>query len=117
MPPSIIFTIPTSSPVSRSTYEDCEEWLQTHNSASVYRTSLFFKGPMLYSTSGLIEASNNAVVYYKSFKNNVRKRILAFQNEWDKDEWQPNNFVLGKFSGLWASTSRNEIVRHTQFFK
>ena len=71
---------------------------------------------MLYSTSGIIEASNKADVYYKSFKNNVRKIILAFQNEGDKDEWQPDNFVLGIFSGLRASTSRNEVVMYTKFF-
>ena len=39
---------------------------------------------------GIIEASNKADVYYKSFKNNVRKRIQALQNEEDKDEWQPD---------------------------
>ena len=36
--PLIISTIPTSSPVPGSTYEDCEDWLQTHDT-SLYRTS------------------------------------------------------------------------------
>ena len=116
LPPSIISTIPTSSPVPGSTYENCENWLLAYNNC-VYRTSVFFKGPMLYTTSGIIaELDTNNSSYIKSFRSKTRAKILYCQNKGDKDEWLSDNFVLNKINGLRLSTSRNEIVRYTQFF-
>ena len=116
LPPSIISTIlTTGSPVPGSTYDDCENWSEFYNTC-VYRTSLFFKGPLLYSTSGIIQALDTINISLKSFRKNVRNKILAFQNEGDKNEWQPDNFVLNRISGLRSSTTRSEIVRYTNFF-
>ena len=116
LPPSVVSTIHTSSPVPGSTHEDCENWLQVYNTLT-YRNSLFFKGPMLYCTSGIIENLNTDKIYsMKSFKTKVRNVILSCQNEGVSNEWQPDNFVLGKFKGLRSSTSRNETVRYTKFF-
>ena len=115
LPPSIVSTITTNSPVPKSTHEDCNTWLKIYNTC-IYRNSLFFKGPMLYSTSGIIESTDTVkIVTLKSFKQNVRSKILGWQNDGDKDEWRPDNFVLSKFCGL-RSSSRTGIVRYTDFF-
>ena len=115
LPPSIVSTIPTSSPIPGSTYADCENWLRIYNT-SVYRNSLFFKGPLLYSTAGIIDASDTAKFSIKLVRTKVRNKIIACQGEGDSTEWQQDNFVLTKIIGLRSSASRNEIVKYTEFF-
>ena len=53
-PNSIIDTIPTYSQEPGSTHNDCEQWLRTYNIPTC-RNSLFFKGPLLYSTKHFVE--------------------------------------------------------------
>ena len=116
LPPSITSTIPSNSPIPGSSHDDCETWLQVYNT-SIYRNSLFFKGPMLYSTSGIRESLENNVFFtIKSFKIKLRNIILNWQSEGDKTEWKPDNFVLSKFNGLRSSASRNTTMNYTDFF-
>ena len=90
-----------------------ETWLQVYNT-SIYRNSLFFKGPMLYSTSGILEGLENNVFFtIKSFKIKIINIILNWQSEEDKTEWKPDNFVLSKFNGLRSSASRNTFCATT----
>ena len=69
LPNSIVATIPTYSPEHGSTHDDCEKWLKTYNTPT-YRNSLFFKGPLLYSTTNFVENSDIANYYSKSKKSN-----------------------------------------------
>ena len=77
----------------------------------------FFKGPMLYSTSGIREClGNNVFLTIKSFKIKLRNIILNWQSEGDKTKWKPDNFVLSKFNGLRSSASINTTINYTHFF-
>ena len=49
VPKSIKETISDDSPKIGSNHEDCDMWLKVYNTPT-YRNSLFFKGPMLFST-------------------------------------------------------------------
>ena len=118
LPPSILATIPTNSPVPGSTYHDCEIWLQAYNTIT-FRNSLFFKGPMLYSTTGIIDnVEKSKITSLKLFRNKVRSAILGCQNEGEGSEWEIDNFVSSKIKGLRTITNRRrkEIVRYTDFY-
>ena len=81
LPNSIVTTIPTYSPEHGSTHDDCEKWLKTYNTPT-YRNSLFFKGPLLYSTTNFVEHSDiKRTTTPNIFKNKVKKVILDCQGE------------------------------------
>ena len=118
LPNSIVATIPTYRPghdSHGSTHDDCEKWLKTYNTPT-YRNSLFFKGPLLYSTTNFVE--NSDIKRTTIFKNKVKKVIFDCQGEGETIEWEVDNFALYKFKRLRAgSNKRNkETVRYTQFF-
>ena len=118
LPNSIVATIPTYSPEHGSTHDDCEKWLKTYNTPT-YRNSLFFKGPLLYSTTNFVEHYDiKRTTTPNIFKNKVKKVILDCQGEGETIEWEVDNFALYKCKGLRAgSNKRNkETVRYTQFF-
>ena len=116
LPPSIVLTISKNSPTIGSRHDDCESWLQKYNT-SVYRNSLFFKAPMLYSTSGIIENFyHDSFITLTVFRAKVKAIILDNQTEGDRDEWEIDNFVLNKIKGLRSSTARNTTVTYTNFF-
>ena len=118
LPNSIVATIPTYSPEHGSTHDDCEKWLKTYNTPT-YRNSLFFKGPLLYSTTNFVEHSDiKRTTTPNIFKNKLKKVILDCQGEGETIEWEVDNFALYKCKGLRAgSNKRNkETVRYTQFF-
>ena len=117
LPPSIVLTIPTNSPTPNFKFEDCEDWFQKYNTF-LYSSSLFFKGPLLYCTSGIIEnLQQDAFIFPKRFKSKIRCIILEKQKEGDEDEWQFENSVLYHVKGLRATTLRNDNYKsYTEFF-
>ena len=116
LPPSIVSLIPTDSPAQNCKFDDNESWLQTYNTF-LYRSSFYFKGPMLYCTSGIIENLNpDAFISLKKIRTKIRNSILEIQNEGGEDEWRPENFVLNNVKGLRSSMLRNTFARYTIFF-
>ena len=82
----------------------------------VYHTYLFFKGPILYSTSGIIEKFYAVkILSSKSFRTKLRNAILACQNEGDRTEWQTDNFVFSKYKGFQSSAPRHETFKKFLF--
>ena len=115
LPPSILSTISSDSPVPGSTDEDCGSWMHTYNTC-IYRNSLFFKGPMLFATTGVMENLESLnFITLNSFRTYIRNKILNYQKEGDENEWESDNFVLYKLKGL-RSSCRSELVRYTNFF-
>ena len=49
LPKSIKELFPNNIPSLKSTYDDCADWLSTYNN-STFRSSIFYKGPMLSIT-------------------------------------------------------------------
>ena len=116
LPPSIVSTIPNESPMPGSKYDDCESWLQKYNTF-LFRNSIFFKGPMLYSTSGILENLDpGTFVSLRIFRSRVKNAILENQNEGVSDDWLADNFVLNKIKGLRSSLPRKKTVRYTNFY-
>ena len=100
LPSSIIETISKDSPIQGSNHELCESWLKIYNNFP-YRNSLFFKGPLLLSTSNINEnlplASFKTI---KAYKANVKQALLTIQSSGDTYEWQNDNFPLYNIEGL-----------------
>ena len=100
LPSSIIETISKDSPIQGSNHELCESWLKIYNNFP-HRNSLFFKGPLLLSTSNINEnlplASFKTI---KAYKANVKQAVLTFQSSGDTYEWQNDNFPLYNIEGL-----------------
>ena len=106
LPNSIVATIPTYSPEHGSTHDDCEKWLKTYNTPT-YRNSLFFKGPLLYSTTNFVEHSDiKRTTTPNIFKNKVKKVILDCQGEGETIEWEVDNFASYKCKGLRAGSNK-----------
>ena len=100
LPMSLTNTIPDNIPIPGSTHETCEDWLSEFNN-NVYRTSLFFKGPMLSIIPSIAELTTLAsLLKIKIYKNNVKKGLLTMQNVGDVNEWEANNFILNNIPGL-----------------
>ena len=119
VPKSIKETISDDSPKIGSNHEDCDMWLKVYNTPT-YRNSLFFKGPMLFSTLKIVDdITREKHVYIKSFKNRVRSVLFDCQNAGENISWETSNFVLYNYRGLRSeATKRNpERVNYTQFFE
>ena len=100
IPQSIGATISPNAPVCGSNYETCEEWLN-HYGTNVFRTSFFFKGPLIYSDpSTLILETPTALLSINAYKSNVKRYMLSVQEKGERDEWHPDNFMLHNIQGL-----------------
>ena len=118
LPNSITETIPTNSPEPGSNHNDCETWLRTYNT-TIYRNSLFFRGPLLFSTTNVLDNIDLKILSTPNlFKNKVKKSIFDYQKVGKSSEWETDNFVLYNYRGLRAGSTKrnNETVRYTQFF-
>ena len=82
LPNLIVAKIPTYSPEHGSTHDDCEKSLKTNNTPT-YRNSLFFKGPLLYSTTNFVE-------------NSDVKRTTTPKSKYIKKQSKGSNFGLSR---------------------
>ena len=100
IPQSIGATISPNAPVCGSNYETCEEWLN-HYGTNVFRSSFFFKGPLIYSDpSTLLLETPTALLSINAYKSNVKRYMLSVQEKGERDEWHPDNFLLHNIQGL-----------------
>ena len=86
-------------------------WLAIHINFH-FRTSLFFKGPMLSTMS---EFSNNNVSpasfhKIKIYKNNIKSILLDYQSKGDDNEWLSLNNILDNVPGLRRSNRTADIL-------
>ena len=102
LPTSVNNTISTDSPSPLSPTDYNSNWYSQYSSTS-YKTSAFFKGPLLYSNimSGNTELNITTLNYYK---RTVKSYLLKVQGSGDTVEWCPNNFKLTSIQGLRIST-------------
>ena len=84
----------------------------------VYNKFVFFKGPLMFVTSMIIESlSPESYVTLKKYKKNIKETLLVKQTSGSIDEWQNDNFVLYNINGLRRSRSQNERVTYAHFFE
>ena len=104
LPRSIRETIPSNAPIHNSTYEHCESWLETYEHAGpYYRTSVFYKGPLLAISSHNEELLEPACLSSMNiYKNSVKKHLMSLQRQGDGEEWPL--FWLNNIAGLRQSS-------------
>ena len=103
-PISIRQTIPPNVPSNSSDHDSCREWLNKYSDVG-FRSSIFFKGPLLaiceHYQKSLTLAS---YITFFAHKKSVKSVLLDIQGEGDCDEWPP--FLLYNIPGL-RKSSRN----------
>ena len=111
LPLTIFRTIPDDSPVPGSNHESCENWLNVYNNFR-YRSSIFFKGPLLFAGSELNEnLPKVSSLNIKTYRAKLKLALLKLQGSGEPCEWQNSNFPLYNVAGLRKSlvTYRNAI--------
>ena len=105
LPFSVLQTIPPNAPVPGSTHETCTAWLDIYGT-DTFKKSIFFKGPLLYNELSCKLNTNNTLINdcrtLYSFKNIIKKHLLATQKEGDSEIW--NNFKIYHTPGLRKSS-------------
>ena len=105
LPLSILRTISHDSPVPGSNHETCENWLNVYNNF-LYRSSIFFKGPLLFADS---ELNDNlppvSSLNIKTYRAKLKLELLNLQSSGEPCEWQNSNFPLYNITGLRKSVA------------
>ena len=101
VPASVRNLFPNNMPTYDSTHETCAEWLQDY-SGRAYRTSIFYKGPLLAIT----ETNKNitslpSLFSINIYKSNTKRVLLEQQSSTplSEDESWPI-FLLNDIPGL-----------------
>ena len=98
LPSSVRQIISSDSPSPFSPTDYTSEWYSNYNAAP-YNTSVFFKGPLLYTD---ILTDNDYIKNQtsNSFKNSVRSYLQSVQGSGNQNEWTSDNFKLYCVVGL-----------------
>ncbi len=109
LPRSVLNTIADESPSPLNIVNHSSRWYQKYNT-TVYRMSVFFKGPILYAhickSNAVIDCNNK----YK-YKTNVKFHLLKdIQCLGTLNEWTPTNFPLYNIMGLRSSDRIKQAV-------
>ena len=88
-------------PIPGSTHETCQNWILKYDKDHIYRTSIFFKGPLLSIIPSLADLTTpTGLLKIEAYKINVRAALLLMQHAGDINEWQPENFIICNIPGL-----------------
>ena len=100
IPVSVSETISANAPCLGSNHGTCHDWLQIFGT-SIYRKSIFFKGPLIYVDAEASKIDESAIfVSFNSYKNLTKKMLLELQKKGDENLWDSNNFLLYNINGL-----------------
>ena len=108
-PSSIVQTLPDNIPTTSSDHNSCQEWLSEYSNPG-YRSSIFFKGPLLAITEQFTNTLNSSCYFnLNAHKRSVKSALLKLQNGSDDvDEWPA--FLLHNIPGLRKSTRHEHYV-------
>ena len=100
LPVSIRNTIPDNAPSDsfELSHETCSAWLERYNN-QIYRNSIFFKGPLLYTDMSNSYPNWNSCFSTNSLKKNIKRILREIQAKGDNVEWQADNFKLYNIQG------------------
>ena len=102
LPSSVRQTISPDSPSPSSETDYTSDWYSTHN-RSPYNTSIFFKGPLLYTSITADRNRGYDNVLFENpnrYKNNIRSYLQDVQCSGDSNDWTSDNFKLYSVVGL-----------------
>ena len=102
LPPSVKSTISGFAPSPNCKLDHKSDWYSTYNTTP-YNSSIFFKGPLLYTDIIIGHPLLYTNTSIQSFKKNIKKYLLEVQCSGNTQEWEPTNFKLQKIVGLRSS--------------
>ena len=103
LPGPLCKCIPNNSPVPGSDHETAEAWLNVYDNMH-YRTSFFFKGPMLSTMKEFLDIAPASFHKIKIYKSEIKSALLRYQAVGEVDEWLSSNIILNNIPGLRKST-------------
>ena len=90
-----------------STYETSNAWLTIYGD-TVYRKSVFFKGPLLSINPNFIDTIYpETTVDVNVIKRKLKCVMFDIQSMGENEEWTANNFLLNNIPGLRSSARLN----------
>ena len=98
LPASIRETISHHAPTQNSITDYCSDWYTEFN-CKPYNTSMFFKGPLLY-TDIMTNNTHLQNISVDSYKKRIKIYLLDIQSSGSCQEWQFENFKLTNIPGL-----------------
>ena len=107
LPISVRLVIADDAPIPGSTYETSNAWLTIYGD-TVYRKSVFFKGPLLSTNPNFIDTIYpETTVDVKVIKRKLKCVMFDIQSMGENEEWTANNFILNNIPGLRSSARLN----------
>ena len=107
LPISVRLVIADDAPIPGSTYETSNAWLTIYGD-TVYRKSVFFKGPLLSINPNFIDTIYpETTVDVKVIKRKLKCVMFDIQSMGENEEWTANNFILNNIPGLRSSARLN----------
>ena len=107
LPISVRLVIADDAPIPGSTYETRNAWLTIYGD-TVYRKSVFFKGPLLSINPNFIDTiCTETTVDVKVIKRKLKCAMLDIQSMGENEEWTAKNFILNNIPGLRSSARLN----------
>ena len=115
LPQSVRQTIAPDSPSPLNNTDYNSDWYVKYNYIP-YKTSTFYKGPMLYNSI----ITDTTDLNYKStdtFKKSLKAYLLGVQSSGFSEEWCASNFKLINPAGLRSSSriKNHTIVNYAEF--
>ena len=111
IPTSITSMIPENIPDTSATYETSSSWLSIYGQ-SVFRSSVFYKGPLLFITENNLSITTTSTISSLNlYKTKLSEMLLKLQSGGDTEEWP--NFLLYSIPGL-RKSARN--TQKTNFY-
>ena len=107
LPISVRLVIADDAPIPGSTYETSHAWLTIYGD-TVYRKSVFFKGPLLSINPNFIDTIfPETTVDVKVIKRKLKCAMFDIQSMGENEEWTAKNFILNNIPGLRSSARLN----------
>ena len=103
LPESVRDIIASDAPTLGSDHETSSSWLSKFAN-SCYRSSIQYKGPLLYSDP---LCQNLISPTIKAYKNCVKRLLCEIQSKGVTEEWEGENFWLYNVRGLRKSLRHN----------
>ena len=103
LPLEVSSTISPDSPSYQATIESAETWLSKYNT-SVFRSSVFFKGPLLSTRPEFNRFLGKLILTPQQYKKELKGTILGLQTSGSDNEWDPKNFITFNIPGLRQSS-------------
>ena len=110
LPQSVKNLMPDNVPQVGDTHDNCSDWLQSYGTL-YYRSSIFFKGPLLAISKFNIDATSLPSLFsINIYKSNLKNALLEQQSSGNSEEWP--GFLINNIPGLRQSKRTANIANN-----